>query len=751
MRSSSPISLSQLSRMLEKPQSRVLAVPGEEDVARTVAELRSFLPAETLPILSLPGFVQAGVFKFESARRAICARIETLWSWSQASDLPQILVASELSLQRVCLSPKFLQQSALGLEAGEELDQDLLLEALAHRSYVKGPRVEEKGDLSVRGSIIDLWSPQHEHPLRIEFFGDSIESLRFFRVSDQRSLETVKSATILPVREFLWPQGSQKLEAAVDRFNHFSLNNHILGRTRSDLLENISHNVPFPGIDDAFVTFVTADQFEVPWEKWAVPFLKLGADEDFKSVRAETLRLYSSSSSSSRTAIAVPFSSVFPHWTEEALSKAQPFSVPDSSLTEKLQSQLQSLSTQKMTARAQGLMELLDSGEVQHLVFQTPHPDSLFEVTSLISKDFVFEPEKLPKLDPQVLTGSRKPFARISAVRGSGEELFWIPESSTLVLTESYLRGAHKQILNSESLDSTGPASEPTHWKGKQAAQRLLQAQFGEFSEGDLVVHVQHGIAKFVCLMTIKIMDITGDFLALQYAGGDKVYVPVQQFSLVQRYVGSSPENPDSILDSLKGTSWEKRRQKAKVDAEKVAREMMEHQAKRATTPGHSYSPLDEDYHQFCSAFPYDETDDQLTATADIMRDMSTPKAMDRLLVGDVGFGKTEVAFRAAYRAVLDGKQVAWLVPTTVLAHQHHRSALERYKDFGLRLEILDRTAGTKAQTKVLRSRIRSRPPSRRLCARARPGLFALPWAVDAAGLQGPWPAAWPAAAPIFR
>jgi transcription-repair coupling factor (superfamily II helicase) len=311
---------------------------------------------------------------------------------------------------------------------------------------------------------------------------------------------------------------------------------------------------------------------------------------------------------------------------------------------------------------------------------------------------------------------------RFWAARARLDSGFFLPANNdspsaaegTLVVTEAWLRGVVRDAAGDIFDDGTTPQKEATDGTSdartrvgaslaasRHAAEMLMQAQFGDFTEGDLVVHVQYGIARFRGLVTVKLMDISGDFLALEYAGADKVYVPVHKFNLVQKYVGAS-RNDDSVLDSLKKGDWEKRKQRAKADAEKLAKELLEHQARRAMTPGHAFGKTGEDWMSFCSAFPYDETPDQLKAVSEIMGDMARPKAMDRLLVGDVGFGKTEVAFRAAFRCVLDGKQVAWLVPTTVLAHQHFRSALERFKGFGAEIEVIDRAVTAGAQSKVL-------------------------------------------------
>lgn len=540
-------------------------------------------------ILVIPGFFQAGVFKYESSKKTIAKRLFA--AASVATRFPKIFICTVSGFFRNFPSQSWIIKNQLQIEQGNVVDIDDLAQELSSRVYIQTSRVEEVGEFSIRGSILDLWTPSEKYPTRIEFVDDKVDQIRSFRPFDQRSFATLGKVTILPCREFVWPSDGEK-QQAFEKFNKGILVQGVTGTKRSHLLEDLSANVPFAGIDDVFYLF-----------------LKQQPQSFFDEI--------SFLAQEQRVKLSVCFFESI-----EDLEKA--------------------------------LFEI-------EKIYDTALITSSNQNELASKKEFVF-----PGLEKA---------KKILVKQNSIQDSFQIPQ---------------------EILDNVSPFEKNTALK-QTSTEAFLSAQFSEFVQGDIVVHVQYGIARFIGLMTLKIEDIISDFLALEYAGGDKIYVPVNKLNLVQKYIGASDSTP---LDSLKGNSWEKRRERVRVDVEKIAKELMEYQAKRATTPGHAFSKIDENYKAFEKAFPFDETPDQLKAIQDIMSDMDNIKAMDRLLCGDVGFGKTEVAMRAAYRCVLDGKQVAWLVPTTVLAHQHFRSLKERFADFAVNVEMLDRSVG--ASSKIL-------------------------------------------------
>jgi len=700
-----------------KSQLHVVVVPTDNDAVLTEECLRQLAGKEFSrnDLTSLPTFVQSGVYRFESARRLLARRLSAL---HLLRTYPvRCLVVSAPALARIVPKSDWIGHHTLELRAGDEHDQDLVLDRLLSLGYQSVQRVEEVGECAVRGGILDVWTPAENFPVRCEFFGDSLEKIRLFRPADQRSFESLEKVCLLPSREFVWPHESQMTQW-IERFNKVILAQGLQGTVRNDLLENVRCSIPFPGVDDLSPLFSDTD-FTTPLEflndvlsseRNGIQFHLLAEPARLLNGLKEVTDVYESAwqAGYGKSYMTVKPEKIFPlaekfsDWmtsVQNPPSSNHPFSLP-----ERIEEKIVQASRQKFSERLQMVAEVLRENSGLGCVFTSPTQDSCLEFVSLLRAHFA-RGSSIGGSDGEIPSFALTEFQNNTARANAGEWIarlakfanpFFLPDAQKLVLPEEWLRGVSKDhSLEVYSEDESRRAS-------REATETLLSGQVGDFAEGDLVVHVQHGIARFRGLMTIRVIDISGDFLVLEYAGNDKVYVPVHKLNLVQRYIGAG-KSGDAHLDSLKGTQWEKRKARAKEEAAKVARELLEHQARRATTPGHAYSTLEDNYLLFEAAFPYDETPDQLKATREIQADMSRPKAMDRLLCGDVGFGKTEVAMRAAYRAVLDGKQVSWLVPTTVLAHQHYRSLQERFANFGVNIEILDRSSGSGGSTKALK------------------------------------------------
>ncbi|MEY4065838.1 MAG: transcription-repair coupling factor [Pseudomonadota bacterium] len=696
-------------------QLQLLVVPNDNDALLAEECLRQMAGPSFHhdDIVSLPNFIESGVYRFESARRLIARRLGALHR--MRTSRVRCVVFSAPALMRLVPSAAWLEKQTLVLREGDELDQDVLLDRLLSLGYQTVQRVEEVGECAVRGGILDFWTPSERSPVRCEFFSDTLEKIRLFRPADQRSYETKESVSLLPAREFVWPDEARSV-AWIERFNKAILAQGLQGGVRNDLLENIRCSIPFPGIDDLTLLFsdtefVTPMRFleQLDWhDAQHVCVHHLADSAALDQGLKEVTDIYESAWQSGygkafmtvRPDKLFPDAENFKSWLSTTASKetVERYALPDT-----IASSIANAQRKKFSERLQIVRKVMSEQEGLGCVLTSPSRDSCLEFAALLraqfsqSENFVAPDEGIPLFSLSEVDPSRQfsNSGRWTFRLGKFSHPFFLPTARSLVLPEEWLRGVSKD----HSLEVF--TEEESRTASREATETLLSSHFGDFAEGDLVVHVQHGIARFRGLMTIKLMDISGDFLVLEYAGNDRVYVPVHKLNLVQRYIGSG-KSDDGLLDSLKGTQWEKRKARAKEEAQKLAKELLDHQAKRAMTPGHAYSQIEDNYLLFEAAFPYDETPDQLKATREIHADMSRPKSMDRLLCGDVGFGKTEVAMRAAYRAVLDGKQVAWLVPTTVLAHQHHRSLKERFATFGVQIEILDRSAGTGGASKLL-------------------------------------------------
>jgi transcription-repair coupling factor (superfamily II helicase) len=289
-------------------------------------------------------------------------------------------------------------------------------------------------------------------------------------------------------------------------------------------------------------------------------------------------------------------------------------------------------------------------------------------------------------LRPPMIDGGvpdRVPPGSIALALGELSQGFRLPDEKTAVVTEEEIFGRRVR--------RRGAA---------EARARALLSSLAELREGDYVVHADHGIAHYRGLLHLQMGAVEGDFLHLEYAGADKLYVPIERIEKVQKYVGGEGHTPR--LDRMGGGAWEKAKVRARAAVEELARELLQLYARREMSEGYRYSPSDRDFREFEASFPYEETIDQLAAIGEVLGDMESVKPMDRLICGDVGYGKTEVAIRAAFRAALDGKQVAVLVPTTVLARQHWETFRERYKDHPVEVEMISRFRSAAEQKQIL-------------------------------------------------
>lgn len=696
-------------------QLQLLIVPTDNDAVLAEECLRQMAGPifQHDDIASLPNFIESGVYRFESARRLIARRLGALHRLRTSR--MRCVVFSAPSLMRVVPSAAWLEKQTLVLREGDEHDQDALLDRLLSLGYQTVQRVEEVGECAVRGSILDFWTPGERSPVRCEFFSDTLEKIRLFRPADQRSFDVKKAVSLLPAREFVWPD-EERSAGWIERFNKAILAQGLQGGVRNDLLENIRCSIPFPGIDDLSLLF-SDTEFVTPleylkkldwYEGQGICIHRSAEHATLVQGLKEVTDIYESAWQSGygkafmniRPDKLFPDAEMFSSWLRQSVSEEP---VERYALPETIAVAIANAQKKKFSERLRVIRTILSEQQGLSCILTSPSRDSCLEFAALLKAQLgsnekaAFPDEETPDFSlSEFVSAEQSSLNEPWAFRlGKFSHPFFLPMAQRVVLPEEWLRGVSKD----HSLEVF--SEEESRTASREATETLLNSHFGDFTEGDLVVHVQHGIARFRGLMTIKLMDISGDFLVLEYAGNDRVYVPVHKLNLVQRYIGSG-KSDDGLLDSLKGTQWEKRKARAKEEAQKLAKELLDHQAKRAMTPGHAFSQIEDNYLLFEAAFPYDETIDQLKATREIHADMSRPKSMDRLLCGDVGFGKTEVAMRAAYRAVLDGKQVAWLVPTTVLAHQHHRSLKERFATFGVQIDILDRSSGSGGASKLL-------------------------------------------------
>jgi transcription-repair coupling factor (superfamily II helicase) len=612
----------------------VLVVPTDPDVEQMVSDARFFLSA--MKGLSDTQAEQA-VLPFPSQEvdpyRGLAPHLEVASARARAltalaTGTAQLIIASARALLPRLSDPSRLAAESLILKPGLEIAPRDLGERLAVGGFTPQDPVDQHGEFFVRGGVVDFYPTSEVQPIRLEFIGDIIESIRSYDAGSQRSLQGLGAVTLAPQRELLPEEGVDDDPDRLDRTATFI---DYARRAGVTLLVYELDDITAKGLAleeqwrasaaDAAVRIAASR----PYEQFALPWNDLAAWLE-RGRRITQLALEDGSSQ-----LHVPCQPVMEYhgrlgdWVEE-IGRAR----------ERGDTVVFVAAT---PGRAERTIELLADYDVRARA--------------------IGDNEDLARATVLVTTG------RLS--RG-----FHLPTGNLLLFAETDLFEEERR---------TG--------ERRKSAARTFMSDFRDLKVGDLVVHVDNGIGKFVGLKKMAV-GVTGDaqeFMELRYAGEDKLFVPLDRLDLVQKYTGGAAPT----LDKLGGTTWEKAKTRVKKAMRDMAEELLKLYAARKAVVGHAFTADSHWQHEFDDAFEYVLTPDQQSAIADISKDMESTTPMDRLLCGDVGYGKTEVAMRAAFKAVMDGKQVAFLAPTTVLAFQHERTLKERFAGFPVRIEMVSR------------------------------------------------------------
>lgn len=600
----------------------------------------------------------------------------------------KIIVTSASGLRRRVVPVKLWQQSQLEFKVGDEIDLEKTSQQLIQMGYQRQKLVDRPGDFAIRGSILDIYSLNHELPLRIDLFDTEIDSIRFFEIGNQRSLEEVNEISVIPATDMLqipefFQNGIdeiQKLEGKVlpslnseqadDLQRHVSaivdlwkdqelLKDHriytqLLYGTDTTLLDYLDDGVII--LDDYAKILERADEIEQNEQVW------LDEKEELKPL-LDQIKLGFKVRDLVRKA---PQASLFMSLFKKGIGRLKFESLTDLKVrtVQQFFSQISLLQTEarRWNKQNQTVVVMIQDEERLSKISQTLDD---FEIPNIMTQE--------NSLQQGIL----------QIVRGSLQSGFEIPSVKLVVLTETELFAkATKKRAKRLTMEN---------------AERLKS--YTDLKEGDYVVHVDHGVGRYLGIKTMEVDGKHQDYLTLEYQKGSKLYVPVNQLDRVQKYVSSDAKTPH--LNKLGGSEWHKTKKRVASKIEDIADELVDLYAEREMKKGFAF-PKDDAYQQeFEDAFPYTETPDQLRSTSEIKKDMENSHPMDRLLIGDVGYGKTEVALRAAFKAVEAGKQVAFLVPTTVLAQQHYETMLDRFENFPIEVGILSRF-NTPAETKEL-------------------------------------------------
>jgi transcription-repair coupling factor (superfamily II helicase) len=636
--------------------------------------------------------------------RTVADRLHFLFK-AQNAKPGEIFISSVQALCQKTLPFKILKDQTFLWQKGTELPQNIA-GFLNDLGYQPAPMVEDQGQYAVRGGIVDIFSPAQLRPIRVELFGDEIESLRFFSPQDQRSQEEVSSAAIIPAREilfrddwhenllkdfretlkdrpvdraeaeetlrslvlktyfpgaeFLLPSFYKNLETAFDHFNS-ALNIWLLdpieiARTADEVLAEIkadykasSQAVIRPDHDKFFVNF---DKLELPEDSRQIYFSKL---EYFEEDTGDDLKIpYRSMPVTDLTNLSLAHAPGTDPWLQAVKAKLSRWKDDGYRIFVGIKNQ----------SHAERLSQTLERLELKPI--RTPAEEYLWD-------SWVQQQEQSPKtvhLIPRYLPESLR-----------------LEEELLIFLRDEDFIGRKQRVIETSGAEDF-----------QKKAKRLA---FGDLKPGDLVVHVKHGIGQYEGLKIMQINGYDSEFIQVGYKENDKLYLPVYRVGQLQKYSGASQT---TVLDKLGGSGWEKTKSKVKGQLRDIAHELLALYAKRLELYRPPFSFNEAEYELFQNSFAYDETNDQLRAIRDISKDLSGTKPMDRLICGDVGFGKTEVAMRAAYFAIQNRKQVAVLAPTTVLTFQHLETFKKRFHGWPVEIHALNRFVSPAEAKKTLKA-----------------------------------------------
>ncbi len=605
-----------LASLLTNPEAgvgtAVIVLPGRDAAERLAGDLTLFAPELADRLGFSPYWEGTPYIRTQPSLDAVAewrALLERL-----ATGTPTIALLPVSGLLRRLPSVEQLRAERSQIRRGERLERDVLLARLAAYGYERLPLVEARGQMAVRGGVVDVFPPAGG-PYRVELLGDEMESLREFDPATQRSVREVSEIILLPLREpeenltatlhdFLPPDALLVLDEEPE-----------LGQQARALLE-------YPDEE--------AEEHYVPWAE------AMGHLETRQRLVLSSLH-----------GAVAPYAEVLLRFGG----------------VEAFGGQTHLLS--------RTLREWTDQG--RRVVVATAHPERIGEILGDqgLTVPTVAGVERAP--EPGTIT----------AVEAALSRGFVFEEAALAVITDSEILG----------------------WRRRRSRLRFVRqgkriASWADLAPGDYVVHIHHGIGVYRGLVHLTMNGSERDYLFLEYAGSDRLYVPVDQIGLVERYIGVEGQAPK--IHTLGGAEWEREKQRVKESARELAGELLTLYAARETAPGFSYSPDTPWQHELEAAFEYEETPDQWQAIQDVKRDMESAKPMDRLIAGDVGYGKTEVALRAAFKAVMDGKQVAILVPTTILAQQHYDVFLRRLAPYPINVEVVSRFRTKREQTRIL-------------------------------------------------
>ena len=652
----------------------VVVVCADEGEAERMARDLAALSGEEVRTLSAREFTfhNAAVVSRQYEHR----RLSTLRALA-AGECPLLVCTVESILQRT-IPKTLLTQAAQVLRMGERHDLGELAGTLAAAGYTRCEQVEGVGQFALRGGILDFFSPAHPKPVRVEFFGDEIDAMGLFDPDTQRRIENLGAAEILPAAEVLpqfTPGGYGGLLEGLDRLISQAKRrkgNETLVQTLEEDRERLAASTAFPAMD-RYIALI-------------YPVMATAADyfpEDAVVVLSESPRVAERGKSYlwqlGEDAKALMERGEL---AGELADFARTFEV----LADWPVCYLDAFTSSRYPQRPRTLLNLLTK---QLPSYGASLETAVSDLAHYVSDGFrtvVLVSSEQRALNLQALLREQKMTTAVDF------QLHELPGYGKAVIAVGGLTAGMEYPVGRFAVLTEGQSLLGKKRRSKPVTNRQKLGSYADLSPGDLVVHEHHGVGRFLEMTKMTVDGVQKDYVKIAYAGADVLYVPATQLDLVSKYIGSGEDAQETRkLSRLGGTDWEKAKTRAKKAVKDLAKGLIQLYAERQRQPGFAFSPDSPWMKEFEDEFEYAETDDQLRCIAEIKQDMEQARPMDRLLCGDVGYGKTEVAFRAIMKCVLDGKQAAILVPTTVLARQHYLTAKQRFAKYPVEIDVVSR------------------------------------------------------------
>ncbi len=653
---------------------------GAKEAETLSADIRFFSGSAGIPTIIFPSY---DIFPFQPVAyhpKTSCQRIEGLYRMLTEAQ-PSIVITTVSALLQRVIPRQALSQHAEYVVAGEELDRETLVQRLIQGGYQETALVEDPGDFAIRGGLVDVFPPLYRDPIRIELSGDTVESIRSFSPANQRSLRPMTEATLLPAVETVLDPAA--MDQISERIRQHGEALEMAGLRIEETVERIRGLDQFPGIGGLIpLIHPMLDTLFDYMPKQALPVVIDPGTTDTAAFDIEEAVTKNYLSARNDRRLCVEPEALYLHWSEvkaifdrDAHLLLREIPVVDTGAAScNLAVEKNDLVTHQLRVRGQ---------------------------SGALLKPFVDWMNRAGEngLAAYFLCRTRKQAQRI-------EELL-VPYNIHLRLLDSFPAGASLENIPSICLGELSSGfvwareglaiiTEDEVFGSKHRLSKVSKKEtttrwltFEDLKEGEFVVHTEHGIGAYNGLVKLEVGEIANDFLVIEYRDQDRLYVPVDRMDCVEKYVGVDGIVPP--LDKMGGKSWGRVKERIKKSIREMAGELLKLYALRKVQEGHGFSPPDSYFEEFEAAFEYSETRDQSQAIREVMADMESSVPMDRLVCGDVGYGKTEIALRATFRAVWDHKQVAFLVPTTVLAEQHFQTFKKRFAPYPVEIETLSR------------------------------------------------------------